>query len=307
MKQYLLLSNNQQSGPFSLEELSAKNLRPLDLVWIEGQSLSWEYAGKISELKEFVKEPPKPKFTRPVPAASPVFVSMPSNGKNVRIKEPLIHRKDFMATEKPDLYPPIALKEREPLPQSRPVWDRQIFRGNELLKLVAVFSGVILGAILMKKAADGLVAAPPPEAINVAQVMIQPEPAEAKNYQEALVRETVSLPDPKPVIRSVKPKDIRAQVKVKAGNYKTGVLGGISNLELTAVNASPHFIDRLTVSVDYLKKNGELIETKKHTVQSLAPGSSKIIKVQPHRRGMKVRIRVQQIYSKEYTAALKQA
>ncbi len=307
MKQYLLLSNNQQSGPYSLEELRAKNLRPLDLVWIEQQSLCWEYAGEVTELKEFVKEPPKPKFTRPAPVTSPVYVSMPSNGEKLKMKEPMIHRKDFMATEKPDLLPPVALKERDPLPNNRPVWDRQFFRGNELLKLVAVFSGVILGAMLMKKAADGLVAAPPPEAINQAQVMIQPEPEETKTYQEALVRETVTPTDPKPVIRSVKPKDIRAQVRVKAGKYKTGVLGGISNLELTAVNASPHFIDRLTVSVDYLRKNGELIETKKHTVQSLAPGSSKIIKVPPHRRGMKVRISVQQIYSKEYTAALKQA
>ena len=174
-----------------------------------------------------------------------------------------------------------------------------------MIKLAAVFAGVILGAIVMKKAADDLATAPVES--NIAQVITQPEIPETQDYQTALVKEVVTPVEQKPMVRSVKPKDIRSQVKVKANDYRTGVFGGISELELTAINASPHFVDRLTVSVDFMKKNGDLIETKKYTIPSVAPNSTKKLQVPENRRGTKIRISVQQVYSKEYTAALKQA
>jgi hypothetical protein len=55
-KIYLLLRNNKQSGPYSLSELIALQLRPLDLVWVEGRSRSWQYPTEMSELKGHVKE-----------------------------------------------------------------------------------------------------------------------------------------------------------------------------------------------------------------------------------------------------------
>ncbi|MGZ8544392.1 MAG: hypothetical protein ACXWV0_03805 [Flavisolibacter sp.] len=313
MKHYLLLSNNHQSGPFSLEEIRNKSLKPLDLIWIENESTAWQYAGEIEELKEHVKATEKPKFVRPKPDPTPVYVSMPEKSRQQSNQEGLkpFHeknaRKDFLATDVPHIHPPEALKERYPVKNNRPIWSKQILQGNELVKLAAVFAGVILGAIVMKKAADDLVAAPAPVETNIAQVITEPEIPETKDYQTALVKEVVSPVGQKAVIRSLKPKDIRAQVKVKANDYKTGVFGGISNLELTTINSSPHFIDRLTISVDFFKKNGDRIETKNYTIHSLAPNSSKKLDVPQSSRGTKVKISVQQVYSKEYTAALKQA
>ncbi|MGZ8559193.1 MAG: response regulator [Chitinophagaceae bacterium] len=50
---YFLLRNNQQTGPFTADELGTKNLKPFDLVWIDGKSAAWRYPGEIEELKRF--------------------------------------------------------------------------------------------------------------------------------------------------------------------------------------------------------------------------------------------------------------
>ena len=48
---YLLLRNNQETGPWSLEELVSLELKPHDLVWVEGRSAAWCYPTEIESLK----------------------------------------------------------------------------------------------------------------------------------------------------------------------------------------------------------------------------------------------------------------
>ena len=62
---YLLLRNNKQSGPYSLEDLKNMGMKPYDLVWLEGKSAAWRYPSEIDELKEFapaVEEQPFDRF-----------------------------------------------------------------------------------------------------------------------------------------------------------------------------------------------------------------------------------------------------
>ena len=54
-KIYVLLRNNKQSGPHTLEELVMFQLRPMDLIWIEGKSTGWKYPTEIEELAGSVK------------------------------------------------------------------------------------------------------------------------------------------------------------------------------------------------------------------------------------------------------------
>lgn len=56
-KVYLLLRNNKQSGPHSLEDLVQLNLKPMDLIWEEGKSFSWSYPTEITILKAYVSDP----------------------------------------------------------------------------------------------------------------------------------------------------------------------------------------------------------------------------------------------------------
>ena len=65
MNSYLLLRDNKQSGPYTVDELAAHGLKPYDLVWLEGKSAAWRYPSEISELKPFapiVEEQPFDRF-----------------------------------------------------------------------------------------------------------------------------------------------------------------------------------------------------------------------------------------------------
>ena len=106
-KIYLLLRNNQQTGPYTLNEILSLNLKPFDLVWEEGRSAAWRYPGEIQSLKEFVKPTPSADSPyEPVPtslmeteqhaevpvshtehASKKIFVSMP--GKAPQVPSPL--------------------------------------------------------------------------------------------------------------------------------------------------------------------------------------------------------------------------
>lgn len=54
---YRLLRNNKEEGPFSADELIRKNLKPYDLIWVEGRSAAWLYPGELSEFKKLASLP----------------------------------------------------------------------------------------------------------------------------------------------------------------------------------------------------------------------------------------------------------
>ena len=53
---YLLLRNNQQTGPFTIDELLQQQLQPSDMIWVEGKSAAWTYLSEL-ELIPFIKDP----------------------------------------------------------------------------------------------------------------------------------------------------------------------------------------------------------------------------------------------------------
>ena len=65
MANYLLLRNNKNSGPYSLEALIQLGLKPYDLVWVEGKSAAWRYPSEVEDLKFYapaVEEQPYDRF-----------------------------------------------------------------------------------------------------------------------------------------------------------------------------------------------------------------------------------------------------
>ncbi|WP_121353047.1 hypothetical protein [Flavisolibacter nicotianae] len=78
-KIYVLLRNDKQTGPYSLEEIIQFDLKPYDLIWIEGKSAGWYYPQEIGALHPYLQFlPQKPKPVVQTTTASPVFVAMPS-------------------------------------------------------------------------------------------------------------------------------------------------------------------------------------------------------------------------------------
>lgn len=59
MSNYYLHENGEQLGPFTLEDLQSKNLRPDTHVWTEGMS-EWRKASEIEELTTLIKSVPPP-------------------------------------------------------------------------------------------------------------------------------------------------------------------------------------------------------------------------------------------------------
>ena len=65
MASYLLLRDNKESGPFTMDDLLSFGLKPYDLVWIQGKSAAWRYPSEVDELKPFapaVEEQPFDRF-----------------------------------------------------------------------------------------------------------------------------------------------------------------------------------------------------------------------------------------------------
>ncbi|HEU4471583.1 MAG TPA: hypothetical protein VFR58_10895 [Flavisolibacter sp.] len=107
-KPYLLLRNNRQMGPFDLEELLRQDVKPHDLIWVEGRSAAWRHPREIEALQPFL--PQSSQKTAPIehpsgqlqqgfmPSQQPVpslpgkvFVSMP-NGTRTQ-DQPVAPRK----------------------------------------------------------------------------------------------------------------------------------------------------------------------------------------------------------------------
>ncbi len=77
-KIYSLLRDNKQTGPYTLEELVDLNLKPFDLIWIEGKSGGWSYPSEIDALKPFLADPQTKESTPIQKSNEPVEVTDPA-------------------------------------------------------------------------------------------------------------------------------------------------------------------------------------------------------------------------------------
>lgn len=85
MATYYIVENNQQAGPFTLDQLAAKGITPETNVWTEGMS-SWTPASQVSELQSlFAPQPeyaPQPQYTpQPEPEPQPDYSSSYSSSE----------------------------------------------------------------------------------------------------------------------------------------------------------------------------------------------------------------------------------
>lgn len=102
---YILLRNNSESTPLSLEDLKRIGLLPTDLLWVECQSVCWQKPQEIPELRQLLNQAVLPaltpvmdeameKYTPPVKKETPVtngkkgvYVELPSNYSSATKKE----------------------------------------------------------------------------------------------------------------------------------------------------------------------------------------------------------------------------
>ena len=271
MGNYLLLRDNKQSGPYSLEQLKTMSLLPTDLVWIQGRSEGWAYAVETEELKAlFPVALPGDQFSR--------------SSKNF----------------------PLETKYNRPLDEIKEMYVDHLQKTGKTrwykpALIASIAAIIILGGMLIKKSME-------PEAIAIKDSVITPPAGSeavtnSENFQNALSKEFIPY-EPKP--KKVKPKDLKKLVSVQVNDYDVKILGGIKDLEITVQNFSEHLLDEVTVKVDYLKPKGEVVNSEIVTVTNIKPQEAKVAEVPSSPRGVKVKYTIVDIRSREYKAVLEQ-
>jgi hypothetical protein len=295
MKQYLLLRDNQQSGPHSFIDLTSLGLLETDLVWIEDESSAWSYTTEIEELKPFT--------TKPVVREKKIYVSQPPSitAVNRAIEEEVPVQVNICQS-------PVELKERlNEFHHKSPIWNRQGSSVSNILQVAAVFGGLMVGAFLIKKAVDGFGNMPVAENYALPAQVIAEE-SQSEDYKNALLTEVIPVKDSvkKESKKIVRPRDIKKQLSIQGSEYKVGMLGGVSGLYLKVRNASPHSVDRITVAVQYMKPNGDVVHTDRFELEDIKPYGLKTLQVPDSKRGVKVKYSIVEVRSKDYTRAIKQ-
>jgi hypothetical protein len=270
MKRYLIMRNNEQTGPFTLEQLKFQKIQSNDIVWVQGESDNWTYAEEIEELKQLIE---------------------PATGEVGQI-------------------PPKSLSEFPPFDNNSARGSQQPYADNpgkpgktkfyQIALAASILAVVLLAGLLIKKSFE-------PEAVEIKDVALTPQNGEATtnsaNFQNALSKEFIPV-EKKP--KKLKPKELKKMVSLQASKYEVKILGGIKDLDLTVENFSDHFLDEVIVKVEYLKPKGEVINSETITISGVKAGESKTVEVPPSTRGVKVNYTIEEIVSKEYKAVLEE-
>lgn len=271
MGNYLLLRDNQQSGPYSFEQLKTSGVLPTDLIWVQGRSEGWAYAAEIEELK--------------------VLFQLPSPD---RVSE--LSSKNF----------PLETNYTRPLHEIKEMYVDHLqktgkTRWYKAALIASVAAILVLGGLLIKKSME-------PEEVVIKDSVVAPprggEPVtNSENFQNALSKEFIPY-EAKP--KKVKPKDLKKLVSVQVNDYEVKILGGIKDVEITVQNFSEYLLDEVTVKIDYLKPKGEVVNSEVVTVTNIKPQESKIAEVPSSPRGVKVKYTIVDIRSQSYKAVLEQ-
>lgn len=154
MNKYFLLRENNESGPFTLEEMRNKHLLKTDLVWVEGLSAQWNHPTELDELKEHVQL-----FHLTYREQQPVRQHSQKVGDTPVAFAPQIKRDRQYSWLTGSKMHPLVLKERKDARERSMRTDRRFeFRGSlrpsRGLWLAGLFAGMLATAFVVKKLVD---------------------------------------------------------------------------------------------------------------------------------------------------------
>ena len=332
MKTYILLRDNQESGPFTEKELKSFGLSSSDLIWIEGESTSWQHAHEIPALKAIAKrgiKMPLPNKNhdkmQPLQAGSEENANRFSDQTNYspykseRSKRravvsanlfgvtvllvgvtlcAFVVKKMVESFDRAPVYSSVEAKEIQPdvLPVSTVAYAAYLpaapvaetIVGVTVLKNDSLNEGAVPKKPLPSTTVTTTTAAGDvvKNEVSFAAIKTNINDAEIKDKEETIAHSIEEKPRTMPIV------DKAPSLKITANDYKVGLLGGISDLELSVSNPSAQIVEKATVIVDFLKPNGSVIKSQTLQVENISPGGSKKITVPENSRGVKVRYRI---------------
>lgn len=108
MPGYLLLRDNKESGPHTLEEMIAKQLKQHDLIWVEGRSAAWRYPEELEEFRKYITEATIATESSKPAAISEIYEQQPSIKRSgVSQQTPYVQPSNIPKSE------PVSQKDRE--------------------------------------------------------------------------------------------------------------------------------------------------------------------------------------------------
>jgi hypothetical protein len=323
MKRFLLLRDNQEKGPFSIEELKDMGLESSDLVWVEGKSIAWDHPFNIEELKDLVG--PFSSGNIPVfgllevtanPAKSPDEAFPDKTNPETYFPNTAESFHSFHS-EKPEQNPKSAVRFKKNLINAKKHTVSSFFLTYgvwiiALMVLVAGTTWVIKTAIDLfnSKGTSANMISPVVAPLKTLPEGVSPQKEEDATIQNAISREIVPVDTSqvsKPVKKKPRLKELKKYLKVESNDYKVGIFGGINNLQLTIFNNSSYELDKVVLQVDYLRPKGESVQTEEYTYFSIPPHGKKTLDIPPSKRGVKVKYKILDAKSREYKVALVQA
>ena len=162
--------------------------------------------------------------------------------------------------------------------------------------LAAAFFGVMLSAAIIKTLVDESFASSSGKNMAILPTIDhEPAPDDSKSYKNAIVTEIV------PIFHSgnktiPKNSDIKKQ-GAKNSQYKVGLFESVNGLQLTVFNTSPNFIDKVFVTVDFIKPDGELMQSENVIFSSIKSKDAQTISIPGSDSGMIVRYKIIKVYS----------
>lgn len=93
-------------------------------------------------------------------------------------------------------------------------------------------------------------------------------------------------------------QNIYQLVSVEGSKFKTGVLGGISNLQLTVANNSLYPLDQVEVLINYMNVEKRIVKKQTLVITDVAAGEQKTIDVPKSSRGVYVSYSITKINSR---------
>jgi hypothetical protein len=86
-------------------------------------------------------------------------------------------------------------------------------------------------------------------------------------------------------------------IAVTAGDYRTGFLGGIKDLNITVRNQTEYPLDNVVVMVEYVRSNNDVFKTEQYTINNIPEKGSRSIAASNSRKGSKVNVKLISITS----------
>jgi hypothetical protein len=114
-------------------------------------------------------------------------------------------------------------------------------------------------------------------------------PEQTANRQEA------SVPAPKKMDIA----QVTSQVTANANDYKVGVFGGLSRIEITVHNGSSVALEDVTIELSYISANDNVLQTKTIHSGAIGASSAQSIPAPSSNRGARIEWKIIQVKPKE--------